>query len=76
MTKKDYIAIADAISRSGMASTVAGRRLTFYLAALFKVDNPNFSRKKWLNACGPASSSCTLPAAVAYEQDVQLALPL
>lgn len=49
MTKKDYIAIAEAFSRNkdGSVADVAQA-----LCAVFKADNRLFDRNRFLEACG------------------------
>jgi len=54
MTKKDFIALADAIKREGKLFT--GFHLSV-LADFCKQQNPQFDRARWLNyiagKCGP-----------------------
>ncbi len=65
MTKKDYIVIAGAIHRSGMATGIteknkiklyageAMRRLIVIdLASSLRADNPKFDRVRFMEACG------------------------
>ena len=61
MTKKDYILIANAIGRTGMASNIGRRKrspeevlslLVTDLSASFKNDNPRFDGDRFRAACG------------------------
>ena len=54
LTKKNYKAIADIIKEHeylGFDYYDLGNLISD-LASYFKVDNPNFDRKKFLDACG------------------------
>ena len=53
MTMKDYVKIADCISRIADKETLAveGGTLIVQLARIFKDDNPNFNRDKFFDAC-------------------------
>ena len=53
MTMKDYIKIADCISRIADKETLAveGGTLIVQLARIFEDDNPNFNRDKFFDAC-------------------------
>ena len=63
MTRKDYIAIAAAIHRTGMAVNIgkkksaehAVRLAAIDLAATLAQDNPSFDRARFLAACGVQS---------------------
>lgn len=60
MTRKDYVAIAAAIHRTGMAATIgpkksaqdAIRLAAIDIAATMANDNPRFDRARFLKACG------------------------
>jgi len=60
MTRKDYIAIAAAIHRTGMAINIGGKKSAEYahrllaidIAATMAQDNPRFDRARFLKACG------------------------
>lgn len=60
MTRKDYVAIAAAIHRTGMAITIGPRKSAEYalklaatdIAATMAQDNPRFDRARFLTACG------------------------
>ena len=53
MTMKDYVKIADCISRIADKETLAveGGTLIVQLARIFEDDNPNFNRDKFFDAC-------------------------
>lgn len=59
MTKKDYIAIARAISVSERPNTSETRdsidELAKRLCSIFAADNPRFDRARFLKACGVQS---------------------
>lgn len=63
MTKKDYVVIAAAIRRTGMAITVGKKPSAEYalklaatdIAATMANDNPRFNRARFLKACGVQS---------------------
>jgi len=60
MTHKDYVAIAAALHRTGMAVNIGGKKTAEYairlaatdLAATLAADNPRFDREWFLKACG------------------------
>ena len=60
MTRKDYVAIAAALHRTGMASRIgkgmngeqALRLAAADIAATMAADNPRFDRERFLKACG------------------------
>lgn len=61
MTRKDYIAIADALRRAFNIAEVNGEPLTFnqkqsvigHIALTMKRDNANFDSKKFADAANP-----------------------
>lgn len=63
MTRKDYVAIAAAIHRTGMtvcigqpkAAEYALRLVATDIAATMAADNPRFDRARFLKACGVQS---------------------
>lgn len=63
MTRKDYVAIAAAIHRTGMAITIGPKKSAEYtlklaasdIAATMANDNPRFDRERFLKACGVQS---------------------
>lgn len=63
MTRKDYVAIAAAIHRTGMARRIGkgldGERtlqlVAIDIAATMAADNPRFDRARFLKACGVQS---------------------
>jgi hypothetical protein len=63
MTRKDYVAIAAAIHRTGMAVTIGEKKTAEYairlaafdIAATMANDNPRFDRARFLKACGVQS---------------------
>ncbi len=59
MTRKDYVAIAAAIHRTGMASRITKknseqtlRLAAIDIAATMAADNPRFDKGRFLKACG------------------------
>lgn len=60
MTRKDYVAIAAALRRTGMAVTIGQKKTAEYaiklaatdIAATMANDNPRFDRARFLKACG------------------------
>lgn len=59
MTRKDYVLIAEALSvtfpdagRWDETTAEAFKDLTDRLATIFKMDNANFDRARFLEACG------------------------
>lgn len=60
MTRKDYVAIAASIHRTGMAVNIGKRKTAEYalnlvaidVAAQMAHDNPRFDRARFLKACG------------------------
>ena len=60
MTRKDYIAIAAAIHRTGMASRIGKKKSSeetlrlaaIDIAATMAQDNPRLDRERFLAACG------------------------
>ena len=62
MTRKDYVAIAAAFHRTGMAVNIGKRKTAEYairlaaidVAATMAHDNPRFDRERFLKACGVA----------------------
>lgn len=56
MSRKDYVAIAAVIARSmdnpDDGPLVSVKAITDELCAMFKRDNPNFDRQRFLSACG------------------------
>jgi hypothetical protein len=63
MTRKDYVAIAGALHRSGMAVGIWPKKTAEYaiglvatdIAATMAADNPRFDRARFLKACGVQS---------------------
>lgn len=60
MTRKDYIAIANAIRLAGTANTSRGHNSGVYdvariLCETLANDNPRFDRARFLTACGVQS---------------------
>ena len=63
MTRKDYVAIAAAIHRTGMAVNIGPKKTAEYairlaatdIAATMAADNPRFDRARFLKACGVQS---------------------
>ena len=56
MTRKDYIAIAAVFKvRKDRDNADALREIAYDLADVFKRDNPNFDRARFLAACGVQS---------------------
>lgn len=63
MTRKDYVAIAAAIHRTGMAVNIGQKKSAEYalklaatdIAATMANDNPRFDRERFLKACGVQS---------------------
>ena len=63
MTRKDYVAIAAALHRTGMAVNIGGKKTAEYairlaatdIAATMAADNPRFDRARFLAACGVQS---------------------
>jgi hypothetical protein len=63
MTRKDYVAIAASIHRTGMAMNIgkkgtaesALRLAAIDIAATMANDNPRFDRARFLKACGVQS---------------------
>tara|TARA_B100001123_G_C15166405_1_gene969550 strand:+ start:115 stop:303 length:189 start_codon:yes stop_codon:yes gene_type:complete len=58
MTKKDYVKIAKAINNNSYSATKGGmsyliieENLINALCTIFKEDNPNFDRARFLTAC-------------------------
>ena len=55
MTKKDYIAIADIIHTTRLEDWSSAEHaitcIEVALCVLFKQDNPNFNKEKFLEAC-------------------------
>jgi hypothetical protein len=54
MTRKDYVAVADILSgySNAMIDNFWWEDLVNDFALMFAEDNPNFNRKKFLEACG------------------------
>lgn len=53
MSRKDYIAIAEAIAPSSLEMGLSEYELLVdRLSAVFERDNPNFDRQRWELACG------------------------
>ena len=56
MSKKDFIALADALRESGATQTVLDA-----IAALCAADNPRFNRARWFGyikgTCGPSGGA-------------------
>jgi hypothetical protein len=50
MTKKHYVAIAEAVSKS-VPCTLSRRALAKELAAIFEADNPRFDYRRFAEAC-------------------------
>jgi hypothetical protein len=63
MTRNDYVAIAAALHRSGMAVRIGPKKTAEYaiglvatdIAATLAADNPRFDRARFLKACGVQS---------------------
>lgn len=63
MTRKDYVAIAAAIHRTGMAVNIGSKKSAEYaiklaatdIAATMANDNPRFDVSRFLKACGVQS---------------------
>lgn len=63
MARKDYVAIAAAIHRTGMAVNIGGKKSAEYalklaatdIAATMANNNPRFDRARFLKACGVQS---------------------
>lgn len=51
MTRKDYVAIAEAIALYG-SDTEDVRAVAHAIASVMAADNPNFDRARFLDACG------------------------
>ena len=55
MTKKDYIKIADAISRTTVIMPdreyIAKESFLDFLCLALKQDNPNFNKERFITAC-------------------------
>ena len=54
MTRKDYVAVADILAgySQAMIDNFWWEDLVNDFSLLFEKDNPNFNRKKFLEACG------------------------
>lgn len=50
MSRKDYIAIAHALS--GLGDTVSKREVVAALSDVLRNDNPRFNRERFETACG------------------------
>jgi len=63
MTKKDYVAIASALtnarSTGGDESTIC--RVAEELSTVFQAGNPKFSKSAFLEACGIVSAPLRIP---------------
>lgn len=53
MSRKDYVAIADAIANANRGEhTVTREEVACRIASVFAADNPRFDRGRFLTACG------------------------